>query len=281
AEEPIASALKMDDLKIELGYALLPLVNSADGNDRLPEQIKGRRRSLAVEMGFVMQAVRILDNVQLDANGYVIKIKEVEAGSGKLWAGQPMVMDPAGGQVNLPGTHTTEPTFGLPATWMDNALKEDATLRGYTVVDAATVLSTHLTELLKNNMSELLSYGEVQKLMKEVPKEQADLVKDLVPNQITISGLQRVLQTLLAERVSIRDLSTILEGVADAIPATRNPQTIAEHVRARLSRQICAQFTTGGGYLPLIALSAQWEQAFAESILGQGDDRQLVMQPSR
>jgi flagellar biosynthesis protein FlhA len=183
--------------------------------------------------------------------------------------------------VNLPGTHTTEPTFGLPATWIDNALKEDATLRGYTVVDAATVLSTHLTELLKNNMSELLSYGEVQKLMKEVPKEQADLVKDLVPNQITISGVQRVLQTLLAERVSIRDLSTILEGIADAIPGSRNPQTIAEHVRARLSRQICAQFTTGGGYLPLIALSAQWEQAFAESIIGQGDDRQLTMQPSR
>ena len=149
-----------------------------------------------------------------------------------------------GGQVNLPGTHTTEPTFGLPATWIDGALKEDATLKGYTVVDAATVLSTHLTELLKTNMSELLSYGEVQKLMKEVPKEQADLVKDLVPNQINISGIQRVLQTLLSERVSIRDLSTILEGIADAIPFSRNPQLIAEHVRARLSRQICAQFTT-------------------------------------
>jgi flagellar biosynthesis protein FlhA len=192
-----------------------------------------------------------------------------------------MVMDPAGGQVNLPGTHTSEPTFGLPATWIDGALKEDATLKGYTVVDAATVLSTHLTELLKNNMSELLSYAEVQKLIKEVPKEQAELVKDLVPNLITISGIQRVLQTLLSERVSIRDLSTILEGIADAIPISRNPTTIAEHVRGRLSRQICAQFTSASGYLPLIALSAQWEQAFAESIIGQGDDRTLTMQPSK
>ncbi len=281
AEEPIATALKIDDLKIELGYSLLPLVNAPDGGDRLTEQIKALRRSLAAEMGFVMPSVRILDNVALDPNAYCIKIKEVEAGAGRIWPGQFMVMDPAGGQVNLPGTHTTEPTFGLPATWIDSALKEDATLKGYTVVDAATVLSTHLTELLKTNMSELLSYGEVQKLMKEVPKEQADLVKDLVPNSITISGLQRVLQTLLAERVSIRDLSTILEGIADAIPFSRNPQLIAEHVRTRLSRQICAQFTTSSGYLPLVALSAQWEQAFAESIIGQGDERQLTMQPSK
>jgi flagellar biosynthesis protein FlhA len=280
-DEPISTALKMDDLKIELGYSLLPLVNAPDGSDRLTEQIKALRRSLAAEMGFVMPAVRILDNVQLDPNAYCIKIKEVEAGGGKIWPGQFMVMDPAGGQVNLPGTHTSEPTFGLPATWIDQALKEDATLKGYTVVDAATVLSTHLTELLKNNMSELLSYAEVQKLIKEVPKEQAELVKDLVPGLITISGIQRVLQALLAERVSIRDLSTILEGIADALPFSRNPATIAEHVRTRLSRQICAQFTTGSGYLPLVALSAQWEQAFAESIVGQGDDRTLTMQPSK
>jgi flagellar biosynthesis protein FlhA len=281
ADEPISAALKIDDLKVELGYALLPLVNAPDGSDRLTEQIKALRRSLATEMGFVMPAVRILDNVQLDANAYVIKVKEVEAGSGKVWAGQFMVMDPAGGQVKLPGTHTTEPTFGLPATWIDGALKEEATMKGYTVVDAATVLSTHLTELLKSNMSELLSYGEVQKLLKELPKEQADLVKDLSPNLITVSGIQRVLQILLAERVSIRDLGTILEGIADGVPSSRNPVTLAEHVRARLSRQLCAQHTSPSGYLPLIALSAKWEQAFAESMVGQGDERQLAMQPSR
>jgi flagellar biosynthesis protein FlhA len=281
AEEPIAAALKIDDLKIELGYALLPLVNSPDGTDRLTEQIKALRRSLAMEMGFVMPPVRILDNVQLESNNYVIKIKEVDAGGGRVWPGQYMVMDPAGGQVNVAGIHTTEPTFGLPATWVDAALKEEAAVRGYTVVDAATVLATHLTELLKSNVSELLSYGEVQKLIKELPKEQTELLKDIVPSQITITGIQRVLQLLLSERISIRDLATILEGIADGLTFTRNPNALAEHVRTRLARQICAQYTTPQGYVPLISLSPKWEQAFAESIVGQGDDRQLAMQPSR
>jgi len=281
AEEPISSALKIDDLKIELGYALLPLVNGPDGTDRLTEQIKALRRSLAIEMGFVMPSVRILDNVQLEANSYVIKIKEVDAGTGRVWPNQFMAMDPAGNQVDVPGIHTTEPTFGLPATWVDASLKEEASLKGYTVVDAATVLSTHLTELLKNNMSDLLSYGEVQKLIKELPKEQGELIKDIVPSQITISGIQRVLQLLLAERISIRDLSTILEGIADALAFSRNPSTVVEHVRSRLARQICAQNTTMNGYLPLIALSAKWEQAFAESLVGQGEERSLAMQPSK
>jgi len=281
AEEPIAASLKMDDLKIELGYALLPLVNAPDGSDRLTEQIKALRRSLAIEMGFVMPAVRILDNVQLEANTYVIKIKEVEAGSGKVWHGQFMVMDPSGNQVTLPGVHTTEPTFGLPATWIDAALKEEASVKGLTVVDAATVLATHLTELIKANMAELLSYGEVQKLIKELPKEQSELIKDIVPSQINISGIQRVLQILLAERISIRDLSTILEGIADGLPSTRNAAMLAEHVRARLSRQLCAQHVTTAGTLPIIALTAKWEQTFAESIVGQGDDRNLAMQPSK
>jgi flagellar biosynthesis protein FlhA len=280
-EEPISTALKIDDLKVEIGYSLLPLVNAPDGTDRLTEQIKALRRSLAAEMGFVMPAVRILDNVQLDSNAYVIRIKEVEAGSGKVWAGQYMVMDPAGGQVKLPGTHTTEPTFGLPATWIDASLKEEASLQGYTVVDAATVLSTHLTELLKGNMSELLSYAETQKLLKELPKEQAELLKEIVPAQISSSGVQRVLQLLLAERISIRDLATILEGIAEGITVSRNPTTLTEHVRQRLSRQICAQHMSQSGYLPLIALSAAWEQSFAESLIGQGDDRQLAMQPSK
>jgi flagellar biosynthesis protein FlhA len=281
AEEPISTALKIDDLKIELGYALLPLVNAPDGSDRLTEQIKALRRSLAGEMGFVMPAVRILDNVQLEANAYIIKLKEVDAGNGRVWPGQYMVMDPNGAQVNLPGLHTTEPTFGLPATWIDAALKEEASIKGYTVVDAATVLATHLTEVLKANMSELLSYGEVQKLLKDLSKEQGELVKDIVPSQLSASGIQRVLQLLLAERVSIRDLPTILEGIADALAFTRNPSYLVEHVRARLARQICAQHSSPAGYLPLIALSAKWEQAFAESIVGQGEDKSLTMAPSR
>src|ERR1700680_3883932 len=151
-EEPVTASLKMDDLKIEIGYALLPLVNGPNGGDRLTEQIKALRRNLASEMGFVMPSVRILDNVQLESTSYVIKVKGVEAGTGKVQPGSHMVMDPAGKQVDLPGLHTVEPTFGLPATWVDDSLREEASLRGYTVVDAATVLSTHLAEVLKANM---------------------------------------------------------------------------------------------------------------------------------
>ncbi len=281
AEEPIATALKIDDLKIEIGYGLLGLVNGADGADRLTDQIKALRRTMAAELGFVMPSVRILDNVQLEANSYVVRVKEVEAGTGQIFPNQYMVLDPAGGQVDLPGLRTVEPTFGLPATWIDASLKEEASVRGYTVVDAATVISTHLTEILKSNIADLLSYAEVAKLLKELPKEQADLVKDIVPSQISISGVQRVLQILLAERVSIRDLGTILEGIAEAVAITRSAQGIAEHVRARLARQLCAQYASPAGHLPLVVLSAQWEQAFADAIIGTGEERQLAMQPSK
>ena len=281
-EPPITDALKMDDLRIELGYALLPLINSeSTTGDQLTEQIKALRRQLAFDLGVLMPPVRILDNVQLGANEYVIKVKEVEAGKGEIHANQFMVMDPQGKQVKLPGTHTTEPTFGLPATWVDPSLREDATLKGYTVVDPATVMSTHLTEILRANVSELLSYADVQKLLQELPDGQSKLVDDIVPGQITISGIQRVLQMLLAERVSVRDLSTILEGIAEAVGFTRNPQVITEHVRARLARQICSANQSPAGYLPLISLSPKWEQAFAEAIVGDGDDRHLAMAPSK
>ena len=147
-EEPITDVLKLDDLKIEIGYALLPLVNSPDGSDRLTEQIKALRRQLASEAGFVMPSVRILDNVQLEANHYVMRVKEIEAGSGAVFPNLYMAMDPMGGQVQLPGHHMLEPTFGLPATWIDDGLRDEAQLRGYTVVDAATVMSTHLAEVI-------------------------------------------------------------------------------------------------------------------------------------
>jgi flagellar biosynthesis protein FlhA len=281
ADEPISEVLKMDDLKVEIGYGLLPLINSADGSDRVTEQIKALRRQLASEMGFVMPSVRILDNVQLDANAYSIRVKEIEAGMGTIFPGQFMAIDPMGGQVQLPGQHMLEPTFGLPATWIDASLRDEAQLRGYTVVDAATVLSTHLTEVIKAHMPDLLSHVEVQKLLKDLSKEHADLVKEIVPSSITTTGIQRVLQILLAERVSIRDLGTILEGISEMVGGVRNPRDIAEHVRTRLARQICAQYTAPGGYLPIVTLSPQWEQAFIDSIVGQGEERHLAMQPSR
>ncbi|MDP1628805.1 flagellar biosynthesis protein FlhA [Parvibaculum sp.] len=279
AEEPISTALKMDELRLEIGYALLPLINGKD-HQKLTDQIKALRRQIASDMGFVMPSVRILDNVQIDANSYVIRVKEVESGRGDVYVGQLLVMDPHGGQIQLPGLHTTEPAFGLPATWIDEGLREEASFRGYTVVDPPTVLTTHLTEIIKDNMADLLSYAEVQKLLDELGKEHKKLVEDLVPSQITVTGIQRVLQTLLNERISIRDLATIMEGIAEAVGHTQSLTLITEHVRARLARQICAAHADAGNAVPLITLSPRWEQAFAESLIGQGEEKQLAMQPS-
>jgi flagellar biosynthesis protein FlhA len=279
-EEPIASALALDLLRVELGYGLLPLINDAKGH-RVTDQIRALRRSLASEMGFVMPAVRILDNMQLGPNEYVIRVKEVESGRGELFPGQLLLMDPKGLPVELPGTHTNEPAFGLPATWVDNTLRDEASFRGYTVVDPGTVLTTHLTEVLKSHMAELLSYAETKKLLDDLPVEQKKLVEELIPSQISVTGVQRVLQTLLNERVSIRDLPAILEGIAEAAGHTKNAMLITEHVRTRLARQLCHQYLSPQGFLPIVALSPAWEQNFSESLSGSGEERQLAMAPSQ
>ncbi|MCZ8376548.1 MAG: flagellar biosynthesis protein FlhA [Beijerinckiaceae bacterium] len=282
SDPPVQEALRLDELRIEIGYALLPLVQGQNGEDKITEQIKALRRTLATEMGFILPSVRLVDNVQLESNHYVIKMKEIDAGNGVVFPNQYMAMDPAGGQVQLPGAHMLEPTFGLPATWIDESLRDEAQLRGYTVVDPATVIATHLTEIIKNNMAELLSYAEVQKLLKDLSKPHQDLVKDLTGGAITITGIQRILQLLLAERVSIRDLGTILEAVAEvAGTVTRDPRMIVEHIRSRLGRQICAQHTGPTGQLALITLSPSWEDAFASSLVGDGEIKHLAMQPSR
>ncbi|CAO4152047.1 flagellar biosynthesis protein FlhA [Methylorubrum aminovorans] len=280
AEETVTDLLKLDDLKLEMGYALLALVNG-EGQDRLTDQIKALRRQLASELGIVMPSVRILDNVSLEANTYVVRVKEIEAGTGQVFPGQFMAMDPMGGQVQLPGQHLLEPTFGLPATWVDAGLRDQAQLKGYTVVDAATVISTHLTELIKAHVSELLNHVEVQKLLRELSKEHTELLKEVVPAQIATTGIQRVLQLLLAERVSVRDLGSIVEGIAEVAGHLKNPRDIVEHVRARLGRQICAQYQGPDGTLPIITLSPAWEQAFLESIVGEREERYLAMQPSK
>ncbi len=279
-EEPISTALAMDLLRVELGYGLLPLINDVQGH-KITDQIKALRRQLAQEMGFVMPAVRILDNMTLGANEYRIRIKEFDSGKGELFPGSFLIMDPKGLPIDLPGTHTTEPAFGLPATWVSGALKEEASFRGFTVVDPGTVLTTHLTEVLKSHMAELLSYAETKKLLDDLPPENKKLVEELIPSQISVTGVQRVLQTLLGERVSIRDLPAILEGIAEAVGHTKNALYITEHVRARLARQLCHANLSPGGYLPLIALSPHWEQAFNESIVGNGEERQLAMAPSQ
>ena len=280
-EEPIASALHIDLIRLELGYGLLPLINDATDGHRLTEQIKALRRQLAAESGFIMPQVRIQDNLQLGANAYVIRIKEIQVGEGELRPNRQLVMDPTGGQIDLPGTATREPTFGLPAMWVAPEHREEALFKGYTVVDPATVITTHLTETIREHMAELLSYGETQKLLDELSESHQKLVADVIPNQISLGGLQRVLQSLLGERVSIRDLPTILEGVAEAAGYSRNVSTITEHVRSRLARQISEAQSGPDGVIPLVSLSPEWEQAFAESLIGTGDDRQLSMPPSQ
>jgi flagellar biosynthesis protein FlhA len=279
-EEPIANALAIDDVKIELGYGLLNLINDLEGR-RLTDQIRALRRTLAGEFGFVMPPVRILDNMRLASQGYAIKIKEMDAGSGEVRLGSLMAMDPAGRQVDLPGEHVREPAFGLPATWIDDALREEATFRGYTIVDPATVLTTHLTEILKEAMPDLLSYAEVQKLLKELPAEQKKLVEDLVPSVVTAATLQRVLQALLKERVSIRDLPLILEGISEAAPHTQSITALVEHVRARLAKQLCFQHKGEDGALPIVTLSPDWEAAFADALIGPGEEKQLALAPTK
>jgi flagellar biosynthesis protein FlhA len=280
AEEPISASLAIDDVKIELGYGLLNLINDLEGR-RLTDQIKALRKTLAGEFGFVIPPVRILDNMRLPNQGYAIRIKEMEAGAGEVRLGHLMAMDPRGGQVELPGEHMREPAFGLPATWIEESLREEATFRGYTTVDPATVLTTHLTEILKENMADLLSYAEVQKLLKDLTTEQKKLVDDLIPSVATATTVQRVLQSLLREKVSIRDLPSILEGIAEAAPHTASITNLVEQVRARLARQICWANRGDDGALPIIALSPDWEQAFAEALIGQGDEKQLALAPSR
>lgn len=278
-EEPISQAMKMDQVRLELGYGLLSLINN--DNRRLTDQIKSLRRALATDMGFVMPAVRIQDNMQLPANSYAVFIKEVEAGRGDLRPNMLLVMDPRGEEISLPGERTREPTFGLPALWIDPANREEALFRGYAVVDPPTVITTHLTEVVRDNMSELLSYAETQKLLDELDKEHQKLMAEMVPSQITVAGIQRVLQNLLSERISIRDLPTILEGVSEACAITRNVLLISEHVRARLSRQLSDKSVDDSGIIPIVTLSPEWEQEFSESLTGQGEDRQLAMAPSR
>jgi flagellar biosynthesis protein FlhA len=280
AEEPIATALAIDELRIELGYGLLPLINESR-TYRLTDQIKALRRQVASDMGFVMPSVRILDNMQLGANEYLVRVKEVESGRGEVRPGKLLAMDPRGAAIDLPGEATTEPAFGLPAMWLDEALREEAAFRGLTVVDPATVMTTHLTEILKDNMAELLSYAATKKLLDDLPAEQKKLVEDLIPSQISVAALQRVLQRLLGERVSIRDLPTILEGVAEAVGFTHGVVGIAEHVRTRLARQLSHANAGPQGHIPLVTMSPEWEMSFAEALQGQGEERQLAMAPSR
>lgn len=279
-EEPITNALKIDTIRLELGYALLSLVNEEQGQ-RLTEQIKGLRRQIATEMGFIMPSVRIQDNLQLQPNNYRICIKEIESGAGEVRPSMLMIMDPKGEKITLPGHTTIEPTFGLEAKWVDASLRDQATFKGYTVVDPPTVITTHLTEVIKSGMSEMLSYSETQKLLNELDEEYQKLVQELIPAQISVGAVQRVLKNLLTERISIRDLPLILEGISEALAVAQTTIYITEIVRMRLSSQICDALSTHTGYIAMVPLSTDWEQELASSIVGDGDDRRIALAPTR
>ena len=280
SEPPPAEALKMDLLRLELGYGLLSL--AAGDAARLSEQIRGLRRTTAQEMGFVLPSVRIQDNLQLPPDTYVVRVKEIEAGRGVLKPPLHLAIDPSGNPPAVQGERVQEPSFGLPAVWIEEAGREQALALGCTVVDSAGVLATHLTEIVRDNMPELLSFAETQKLLDELPQENRRLVSDLIPSQASMGTVQRALQSLLAERVSIRDLPTILEGIQEAAASgTRSLPGIVATVRARLARQISDAARAPHGAIPIISLAPEWERDFAEALIGPGEEKQLAMAPSR
>lgn len=276
---PIADVLRLDLLRLELGFGLLPLT---DGEySQLTEQIKSLRRTIAAEMGFVTPPIRIQDNILLSSDRYSVKLKEIEVGTGEVRPGKLMAMRPMGSAPDLPGEQATEPAFGLPAVWIDPSLKSKATAQGCTIVDPASVIVTHLSEIIRQNLPDLLTYVATQGLLDELPREQQKLVSDLIPSQVSLSTVQRVLQALLAERISIRDLPTILESLQEAAGmGIRHIGHLTGHVRMRLSRQICNALIGPGGYIPMLTLSPEWENRFMENMVGQAEERRLAMPPT-
>lgn len=277
--ELAASRLAMDPITLELGYGLLVLLNSQQGH-RLSEQVKALRKQMVKDYGFVMPQVRVKDNLQLNHNSYLIRIKELDTATGEVMPDKIMVMDNKGGEIEIAGIDTKEPTFGLSAKWINPTQKDEALFKNYTVVDPSTVITTHLTEVVKENITELLSYTEVQKMLDDIGEEHKKLLKDVVPELVTVATLQKVLHNLLSESISVRDLPSILEATADAVRSTKSITSVTEHVRMRLSRQICHEYTNQEGFIPVVTLSQDWENKFAESLIPDGEEHQLVMQPS-
>ncbi|RYG59113.1 MAG: flagellar biosynthesis protein FlhA [Alphaproteobacteria bacterium] len=283
-EQPLASLLHVDTLRLELGYGLLSLIDESKGG-RLTEQIKATRRQLARDLGFVIPSVRIQDNLQLKPGDYNIFIKETKAGGGTLEPGMLLAMDPTGGAAPvIEGRDTIEPTFGLPARWINDNQRENAQFNGYTVVDNANVVVTHLTEIVKDSLADLLTRSELDKLLDELRGTHGKLIDELVPDKVGKPVLQKVLQNLLRERVSIRDLPGILEALAEVVPGMRNLTLLTEHVRSRISRQLTAQHVGGDGVVSVVALSPAWEREFMDSIMStdkEGMERQLAMAPDK
>ncbi|MEW6172059.1 MAG: flagellar biosynthesis protein FlhA [Bacillota bacterium] len=265
--ENVLSYFQVDPLEIEIGYSLVPLTQEDQGGDLLA-RVAAVRRQCAAELGIYVRPVRIRDNLQLKPNAYVFRLRGVEAARGEVMPGYYLAMNPMGEKVKIKGTPTREPTFGLEAWWISAAEKETAEAAGYTVVDASTALITHLSEFIKRNSAELLGRQEVKELIDAVKEKNPALVDELIPGFLNLGEVQKVLQNLLHERVSVRDLVGILEAIADAATVSRDIDYLTERARAGLARIITRQYAIEGR-LPVITVHPRLEQTLIEASQGQ------------
>ena len=261
----------VDTLGLEVGYRLIPLVDQAQGGELL-KRIKGIRKKFAQEVGFLAPPVHIRDNLELRPAAYRILLKGVDIGSGDAYAGQYLAINPGMVTGSLPGTQTTDPAFGLPAIWIDAALREQAQSMGYTVVDAGTVVATHLNHLITTHAAELLGRQDLQKLLDHLAKDSPKLVEDLVPKIIPLSTLQKVLQNLLVEGVHIRDMRTIIETIAEYATHTTDANDLTAVVRVALGRAIVQQLFPSSSELQVMTLDSRLERLLMQALQTTGAD---------
>ncbi|MCB2297151.1 flagellar biosynthesis protein FlhA [Clostridium tagluense] len=263
--ENVMSLISVEPMEIEIGYGLIPLADEATGGDLL-QRIASVRRQCALEMGIVVQPIRIKDNLQLKTNEYVVKIRGTVIIKGDLMPSMLLCIDPSSEDINIQGINTIEPTFGLPAVWINNDQREDAEIKGLTVVDPTTVMVTHLTETIKNHAFELLGRQETKLLIDSVKEKYNTVVEELIPDLMTIGEVQKVLQSLLKERVAIKDMVTILESLADNSRITKDLEVLTEYVRFSLGRSICNGLVDDNGSITIMTLSPEVENIISSNI---------------
>ena len=262
--------MPVDTLGLEVGYRLIPLVDKGQGGELL-KRIKGIRKKFAQEVGFLSPPIHIRDNLELKPSAYRITLKGVEVGNGEAHAGQYLAINPGMVTGPLPGMMTSDPAFGLPAVWIDSGLREQASTMGYTVVDAGTVVATHLNHLITTHAAELLGRQEVQSLLDHLAKEAPKLVEDLVPKMLPLGTLQKVLQNLLLEGVHIRDMRTIIETLAEHAARIQDPTDLTAIVRIALGRAIVQQIFPGENELAVMALDSKLERLLMQALQASGE----------
>ncbi|WP_026692473.1 flagellar biosynthesis protein FlhA [Peribacillus kribbensis] len=277
--ESVVSLLSVDPVEFEFGYGLIPLADANQGGDLL-DRIVMIRRQLAIELGLVIPVVRIRDNIQLNPNEYRLKIKGNEMARGELLLDHYLAMSPGIEDDSIEGIDTVEPSFGLPAKWISEEMKEHAEMMGYTVVDPPSVVSTHLTEVIKANAHELLGRQETKQLIDHLKESSPILVDEVTPNPLSIGEIQKVLAKLLKEKVSIRNLPVIFETLADFGRLSTDTDLLTEYVRQALARQITSQFSSGGESMKVITLSGRVEKLVAEGVQQTEHGNYLSMDPN-